>query len=67
MYNLGIGANDVPFPQKNTLDSKYVVKMHVNSPILQGQLIEKKISPLTFIVCLLGRVEEMPKKSVGKM
>ena len=36
--------------------------MHVYSPVFQGQLIEKKITSITFIVWVLGRVEKMPKK-----
>ena len=34
----------------------------MHSPIIQGQLIEKKIRPITFIVWVLGRVEKNAKK-----
>ena len=36
--------------------------MHVYSPVFQGQLIEKKIRSITFIVLVLGRVKKIPKK-----
>ena len=36
--------------------------MHVHSPTFQGQLIEKKIRSITFIVWVLGRVEKKAKK-----
>ena len=36
--------------------------MHVHSPIVQGQLIEKKIRSITFIVWVLVRVEKNAKK-----
>ena len=36
--------------------------MHVHIPIFQGQLIEKKIRSITFIVWVLGRVEKNAKK-----
>ena len=36
--------------------------MHVHSPIFQGQLIEKKIEPITLIVWVLRRVEKITKK-----
>ena len=36
--------------------------MHAHSPIVQGQLIEKKIRSITFVVCALGRVEKNVKK-----
>ena len=36
--------------------------MHVHSPIFQGQLIEKKIRPITLIAQVLGRVGKMPIK-----
>ena len=39
--------------------------MHVNSPIFQGQLIEK-IRLITFIVWVLGRVEKKGQK-IGKI
>ena len=35
--------------------------MHVHSPIFHGQLKEKNVRPITLIVCVLGRVEKMPK------
>ena len=38
--------------------------MHIQSAIFQGQLREKKVRPITFIVWVLGRVEKMPKKRV---
>ena len=40
----------------------YWVEMHVRSPIVQGQLIEKKIRPITFIVWVPGRNEKTPKR-----
>ena len=40
--------------------------MHVRSLIFQGQLIEKKIRSITFIVWALGRVEKMPKQGQKK-
>ena len=40
--------------------------MHVYSPVFQGQLIEKKISSITFIVWVLGRVEKNAKKGKKK-
>ena len=36
--------------------------MHVYSPVFQGQLIEKKIRSITFIVWVLGRVEKNAAK-----
>ena len=36
--------------------------MHLHSPFFQGQLIEKKIRSITFIVWVLERVKKMPKK-----
>ena len=36
--------------------------MHVDSPILHGQLKEEKIIPITLIVWALGRVEKCFKK-----
>ena len=36
--------------------------MHVHNPVFQGQLIEKKIRLITFIVWVLGRVEKNAKK-----
>ena len=44
----------------------YRVEMHVYSPVFQGQLIEKKIRSITFIVWVLGRVEKNAKKKVKK-
>ena len=40
-----------------TLENMYRVEIHVHSPIFQGQLIEKKIRSITFIVWVLGRIE----------
>ena len=40
--------------------------MHINRPIFQGQLIEKKIRPITLIVLALGKVEKRQKKRVTK-
>ena len=41
----------------------YRDEMHVYSPVFQGQLIEKKIRSITFIVCSVqGRVEKNAKK-----
>ena len=48
MYSLGWGVPRPP-PQKKALENSYRVKMHV-SPVFQGQLIEKKIRSITFIV-----------------
>ena len=41
--------------------------MHDHSPIFQGQLIEKKIRSITFIVWVLERVEKNALKKVKKM
>ena len=43
---------------KKALEIRYRVKMHVHSPIFQGQLFEKKIRSITFIVWVLERVEK---------
>ena len=40
--------------------------MHVYSPVFQGQLIEKKIRSITFIVWVLGRVEKKGFKKSKK-
>ena len=40
--------------------------MNVHSPIFQGQLKEKKITPITVIVWVLGRVEKNAKKNGQK-
>ena len=37
--------------------------MHVLIQIVQGQLIEKKIRSITFVVWALGKVEKNAKKS----
>ena len=37
MYSLGGG------PRKKALENRYIVEMHVHSPIFQGKLIEKKL------------------------
>ena len=36
--------------------------MHVYSPVFQGQLIEKIIRSITFIVWVLGRIEKNARK-----
>ena len=36
--------------------------MHVFSQIFQGQLIEKKIRSITFVVWVLGRVKKIGQK-----
>ena len=56
MYSLGGGRH------KKALEISYRVEMHVYSPVFKGQLIEKKIRSITFIVCVLRRVEKRPKK-----
>ena len=45
----------------------YRDEMHVHSPVFQGQLIEKKIRSITFIVWVLKRVEQNALKKVKKM
>ena len=41
--------------------------MHVHRPIFQGQLIEKKIRSITFIVWVLGRVDKNTLKKSKNM
>ena len=43
---------------EKALENKYRVEMHVHSPIVHGQLKEKKFRPKTLIVWVLGRVEK---------
>ena len=43
-----------------------MVEIHVHSPVFQGQLIEKKIRSITFIVWVLGRIEKNALKKVKK-
>ena len=59
-----LGGRFAPPP----LENRYRAEMHVHSPIFQGQLIEKKIRSITFIVCVLERVEKKKKnlKQISK-
>ena len=41
--------------------------MFIAQPVFQGQLIEKKIRSIIFIVWVLGRVEKKCLKKVEKM
>ena len=60
MYSLG-GGHLAP-PLKKAIENRYMVEMHAHSPIFHGQLKEKKIRPITFIVWVLGRVEKGSNK-----
>ena len=63
---------DFPFsakPSFNPIKAGGSESMYINvySPIFQGQLIEQKIRPITFIVLALGKVEKRQKKKGNKM
>ena len=51
------GAIGAP-PGKKPLENMFRVEMHVQGPIFHGQLKEKKIRLITYIVRVLGRVEK---------
>ena len=57
MYRLGGASHPL---KKKALENRYRVEIHVHSPIFQGQLIEKKIRSITFLVWVLGKVKKMP-------
>ena len=52
------GGSESMYSLKKALENRYKAEMHVHSPIYQGQLIEKKIRSITYIVWVLGRVEK---------
>ena len=66
MYRRRGGVSRPP-PLEKGLRNSYRIEMHVHSPVFQGQLIEKKIRSITFIVWVLGRVEKNAKRKVKKM
>ena len=58
LLKLLCGGVCCPPPRKKALENRHRVEMYVHKPIYQGQLIAKKIRPITVIVWALERGEK---------